>query len=345
MKEKFNKLKEKYFHFIQTHKKTKVLIEYTICGILTFLSALFISIGFKVFMTPDIKNAETIITGGVGGLAKIVCLIFDMGGSKFDQYSIYAIFYFVLNIPVLVLAFKMGLKYGIFTVVNVLIVSLLTNYGNISFVNLFAKNIACIIEYKGYYFQAGIALRIIFAAIFGGAGTVIAYYAGSSSGGIDTVAQYLSFKKRLTVGKLFLIINSCIIFVFGILTLIHNFSQSATIGVAKGLQAILYAYLYQIFVSFVIDFINRSYRKEQLQIITKNENLSKLIIETSHHAATIVKAKGAYSNEDNYIIYIVVNLYETHNLIKEIQKADPHCFVNILSIKQIYGRFRLPKLH
>ena len=116
------------------------------------------------------------------------------------------------------------------------------------------------------------------------------------------------------------------------------------IAIASMILILLFVTLYSFMNALVMDIISRHNKKEQIQIITKVENLSKLLLANIPHGATIVRSKGAFTGEDRIIIYVIVSTFETKAVIDLVRKADPNSFINVTSVKQVFGSFRKPKI-
>jgi len=340
--------RRKFNSYLTTHKKARVVFEYTVAFFGTMISACLIAFGFRAFLSPNVTNSTTIISGGFSGISRMVTSIIYMAKPSIDGdklYIIYSIIYFVINIPVIYLGWRyISRRFGIFTLINIAAVSLLTSLVNLKFIDDLATKIACVIPLNNgtSFIEAGLLPRAILAACCSGVATSIAYASGSSAGGMDTVSYYLALRKSTTIGKYMLAINSVIITLFSILRFCDLSVNSGGMRyehLASALLVLFFAIIYLLVLSLVIDAINKNNRKEQIQIITRQENLPKLLLANIPHGATIVRAKGAFTGEDRFVIYCVVSIYETKGVIDLVRKTDPHSFINITSVKQVFGRF------
>lgn len=336
--------KKRINDYLDVSKKRRVAFEYLLTFLGTVLSAVLLAFAFKVFLSPNVVNATVIVSSGASGLARTISLIAEMITKTKDVYLTYSIAYAIINIPVIYIAFRfLSVRFGIFTLLNVAIVSLLTNFVNLDFIDSLAKHIACVIETdSGAIFQAGLLTRSILAAILGGLSSCVAFACGSSNGGSDTISYYLALRKSTSVGPYMFIINGCIIVLYTILSLFAGGLNQANI--ADACLVFIFAIMYQLIVAIVVDAINRLNKKEQLQIITKKENMSTHLLANIPHGATVVRAKGAFTGEDRVIIYTIVSIHETKKVISVVRHYDPDCFVNITSVKQVYGRFFIKPL-
>ncbi|HZW68233.1 MAG TPA: YitT family protein, partial [Pseudogracilibacillus sp.] len=55
---------------------------------------------------------------------------------------------------------------------------------------------------------------------------------------------------------------------------------------------------------------------------------------------TIIPAKGAYSQTDKDLLYLVITRYELYDLEHIINETDPEAFTNIIQTVGLYGFFR-----
>ncbi|MCQ2794249.1 MAG: YitT family protein [Bacilli bacterium] len=353
MKSAFENHKNRVDAYLNKHPKTKIFYEYFYSILITLFAALLFALTFKIFQSPTMTEgtpqALPLISGGSSGLARIIALIFNMStGTNENMTLIYSVSYAIINVPIIILAFrKISFRFALFTTINVVATSLLTNFVNFKFIDTLATQIACVIELdNGSIIQAGLLTRAMLAGIFSGVASSFSFACGGSSGGVDTIGYYYSMRKSSNIGRYNILINSVIFALFAILS---GFSevQSGTPGpdaVANAIVILLFVTIFSFVSATVIDLITRTNKKEQIQIITKVENLPKLLLANIPHGATIVRSKGAFTGEERIIIYAIVSTYETPQVIKLVRDADPKSFISVTSIKQVYGNFRLRKI-
>ena len=63
------------------------------------------------------------------------------------------------------------------------------------------------------------------------------------------------------------------------------------------------------------------------------------IKEITNHDATLFHGEGCFEKQPRHLIYSVISGDEKNYLINEIKHKDPDSFVNIVSSKQILGKF------
>lgn len=347
---RFKKRIKNYFY---DHPKQKSLASFSYDLIITALSAFIFSFGFKCFIQPNytaftdsnlVNETGSILSlasCGASGLSQSVVVIFKLLGFEFinDSFNIYLtnfIAYFLINIPLIILAYlKIGKKFALITLVNVALVTLFgiiipNNEGDF------------ITKISEFVFSDPIA-RVLFAGLCTGTATALSYIVESTCGGIDVIAYYISEKKSSGVGIYSAIFNFIIVVLFSILSClngglvdgIHFFS----VDPSKQFIIFLYTFLYMIVTTLVVDTINVFNKKINLQIITKDENLSQVIMSNIPHGCTLINGKGGYSGTELYIISVTVRKNEQKRVLKIAKKADPYCFINVLSTEQVYGKF------
>jgi uncharacterized membrane-anchored protein YitT (DUF2179 family) len=348
MKKRSEKLKAKFNNYLYNHIWLKYVVEYSITLLMCILSAVIFAFGLKVFLAPDVSSEGflTLVSGGASGLAQIISLVVELIAKGVtgnptvvvNANLIYSIAYVVINIPIVILAFKgIGIRFGTFTLLNILCVSLCVNFVNLDFLNEMANFVSS---------QGGLLARALFAGLCTGVSSAIAFKFEISAGGIDVISYYFSIKKSSNVGKYGVIMNSIIVSTFAILTALNGGSGiiNPDTGLAYnpwaiGLGGLFFSIVYMFTVMLVVDSINVRNKKVQLQIITNKENLHDLLLANIPHGATIVNGKGAFSGTDKIIIYMVVSQFETRSVIKLIREVDPDSFINVTNLQQVYGRF------
>ena len=334
---KFNKNCREFFY---DHPRLRITLEYLVMVVGAFLSSFIYAFGYKAFSSPIIEGEKigNLITGGFSGLSQTVVKLFEIFGFPINSvapfgnlywnYLIQSTSYFVLNVPIFLFAFRrIGKKFAIFTALNVSFYFLVINIVPSSFTNMFY--ISNSFDFKNDFFA-----RAIFAGICTGASSAIAYKYGHSAGGVDVLSVFLNSKKKdISLGKITMLLNGVIIIVYTLLCIVNDNGDLSSTTMA------LYSCVYFFTCSTVIDLFTSRDKKNQLQIITSNQNLPDVLINYFPHSCTVVQGKGAYSKQDKLVIYVVLSIFEVKKAIKIIQQLDPNAFVSITKVNQVVGRF------
>lgn len=291
------------------------------------VSALLYAFGFCAFVTPGTSEGLTVVTGGVGGVAQNIGLIITMCGQKIDIHTLQSIFYFVVNVPILIFAFFcIGKRFAILSLINVGISSLCISFFNTwGFTTIIAKN---------PLIADSMIARVLFSGVFVGSGSAIAFKGDISAGGIDVFSYYFALRKSTSVGKYTVAINFVIISIYCILSLSSNPNQWD-----RAIIALLYSIFYLFTTMLVVDVINIRNKKVQIQIITNRNDISRILIANFPHSTTIMNAKGGYLGRDKYVVYMIVSSSEVNSVINLVRKVDENSFVSVTSLVQVYGKF------
>ncbi|MFC2949945.1 YitT family protein [Virgibacillus sediminis] len=216
---------------------------------------------------------------------------------------------FILNIPVGVLGwFKVGRGFTIYSIVSV-------------FVTTLALEVLPVISFSEDYI-----LNAVFGGVIGGTGVGLTLRHGASTGGMDIIAMVLSRMKDRPIGFYFLSLNAVIILFAGILYEPEN---------------ALYTLLTLYVTTRVIDAFHTRHEKLTAMIIThKAVEMQHEIHKAMVRGITILPARGAYTNADQNMLYLVITRYELYDLERIINEVDPKAFTNIVQTTQVFGVFR-----
>ena len=247
-----------------------------------------------------------VYASGFSGLAQLLSSILN---DFFSFQLSTGIILFLLNVPVLILGwFKIGRGFTIYSIVSVV------------FATLFLEILPII------SLSEDIMLNAVAGGVIAGVAVGISLKWGASTGGMDIVAMLLSRLQDKPIGVYFLILNGFIIFVAGILYEPEN---------------ALYTLLALYVTTVVIDAIHTRHEKVTVLIVTdKPEPLQQTIHKQMVRGITIIPAKGAYTQEEKSLLYLVITRYELYDLEKIIYEIDPNAFTNIIQTAGIFGFFR-----
>ena len=329
---KLKHFKEKVNNYLYDHYRLKVTLHQTKGVLYALLSAFIFAFGFTCFITPgsDAVAAGTgfkIVTGGISGLSQNIAKIVEIFGGEIPDYLIEAMGYTVFNIPLAVFAFfKVGKRFSILTAVNVLASSLFIYFIPTWGLSNHIGNNFLIVNQP--------VARLLFGGLCTGLGSALAFKGEISCGGIDIITYYFSLRKSTSVGKYSMAVNGTIVTMYSVLIIIQDINNYAT-----AIISLFYSVAYIFVVVTVIDAINLRNKKVQIQFITKNPKLAKVLITHFPHGATIVKAQGAYTLADEYVVYMIVSSFEVKSAVDLARKVDSHVFISVTSLIQVYGNF------
>ena len=323
------KTRDKINNFLYDHYKLKFALHQAKGVFFAVLSAFIFAFGFTCFITPgsDATNPFKIVTGGISGLSQNIAMIVEICGGKLPDNIIEAMGYTLFNIPLLIFAFiKIGKRFSILTAINVVLSSVF-----ITLIPMWGISDAI----GNHFLIVGQPVaRLLFGGVCTGLASALAFKGEISCGGIDIVSYYFSLRKSTTVGKYSMIVNGTIVTLYSILIMIENINNYST-----AIISLFFSAFYILVANMVIDTINLRNKKVQIQFITKNKNLAKVLISHFPHGATTTKAEGAYTHDEETIVYMIVSSFELKSAVALARKVDPHVFITATSLIQVYGNF------
>ena len=269
------------------------------------IASLIIAANIKIFV-----NAGSLFPGGFTGLSILIQRSFD----KFLGIKIpYSPVNIILNAIPAWFCFKaIGKKFTGFSCLCIVLTSIFTDIIP-----------ALPITYD-------VLLISIFGGIVMGAGISICLSAEATSGGTDFIAMYISQK----YGK------DAFSYIFA-----GNMVLLAIAGFLFGWDAALYSIIFQFSSTQVIHMLNKKYQKNTLLIVTsKPEEVEDAIYAITHHGATRIEAKGAYTNIERPLVYSIVSSENVKKVMTVIRKIDEDAFVNVIKTDDVEGNFYIPPM-
>ena len=269
--------------------------------------AVFYAAGVNLFLVP-----LDLYTGGILGVCQLIrTLVYEAMGIT-NGYDFSGILYYVLNIPIFLLAFRSLGK------------------------DFLRSSILCITVYTLTLSLVPIPREplvddLLTGCLLGGAvvglGCGIVLTCGSSCGGTDVLGLYFSKRgARFTIGRLNIVFN-------GILY--------ALCGILFNVETMIYSILYLVFSSVVLDRAHQQSVNVQMLIFTKNHavDLSEYIMKNLHRGVTWWDGQGAYTGEKVKIICVCLSKYEINDLREELHRQDPNAFYIIQGGVHLSGNF------
>lgn len=188
--------------------------------------------------------------------------------------------------------------------------------------------LSCIIWALEKFLPLNITNDLMLAAIFGtlisALGMAIVFNANASTGGTDILAKILNKFIHVNIGKGLLMVDFLV-------TLLG----AMTFGINVG----LYAFLSVIINGFVIDNVIAGFNvcKEVTIISSKNNEISKFILEDLERGCTFLKGVGGFSGEDTMLLYTVLGRSEFIKLKRFIAEVDKNAFITVGEVHEVVG--------
>ncbi|MCC8194287.1 MAG: YitT family protein [Deltaproteobacteria bacterium] len=168
-------------------------------------------------------------------------------------------------------------------------------------------------------------LAAIAAGTTCGIGSGIMLRSLGSDGGLTMISMVLHQRYNIKIGGFSLVFN-IILFCFAL--------------VYRDLNTVLYSiilvYVLSGIVDYSMEFTNQ--RKVAFIISDNAERISHEILEKLHRGVTYLYTKGAYTNQERYVILTVVHNYQLKRLEELVYRIDPKAFLIIENTFNVLGR-------
>ena len=256
------------------------------------------AISFSIFFSP-----RNIVTGGSTGLSLIIYDIFEIDTS---------ITVFIFSLVLLVIGyFALGKYNTIKTIFGVILLPIFMEFSAI-FKELFGLG------------DTSLFLTVFFGGMMMGLGNGLIIRSGFSCGGFQTFYQILYKYFGISIGKSTLWINGVLIFISGFF-----------FGFSTALYAVIGLYVSSVVADKVM--LESSITKTFYIVTEKEKEISQYIVENLEYGATVMNAKGGYSNDNKKIIMCAVPTRQYYQTKEVIQEIDKNVFFLIVDTYEIYG--------
>lgn len=266
------------------------------------------AVGVRLFIVP-----LDLYSGGLMGVCQLFrTLMQTYVGLDFGGGDIAGVLYFVLNIPILLFAFKTLGKHFVF------------------------KTLVCTLAYSLFYSMVpspsvpivdDYLTACLLGGILNGIGCGIALTCGGSGGGLDIVGLCLSKRgSRFTVGKF---------------SLTFNFFLYAACLILFVPEVAIYSVIYNFFSAMVLDRMHQQNVNVQAMIFTKEDEkeLGRFIIEKLGRSVTYWEGTGAYSGKGLHVLVVCLSKFEIEELLHAVHERDDHAFVTVQERVRVFGNF------
>lgn len=287
----------------------KVVMEESFHVFIVLISAIVYSLGVMWFITP-----AGLYSSGITGFGQIISDIIILCTDGKVKIPL-GVFTFLFNIPLFIIGYrKVSIRFAIYSLLSVIVQSLFM--------------MGWIPEYT--FGIDALENQLLFALIGGlvtGLANAVALRFGTSTGGLDIIAQALSIEKGISIGTFTMIFNCLIALVGG--------------GViANAWEISMYTFIRIIISSIVIDKIHTAYNFVRLDIISDHvEDISQRIMSELKRGVTLMSVEGAHTHAQKRDAFVILTSYELARAKRICMEADPNVFVIIAPAKGTIGRF------
>lgn len=268
---------------------------------ITFTAALY-AVGIALFLNPN-----NLAPGGISGIAIIL-------KKMFPGLPGVGMLILLINIPILAVGIKkFGIKFILSTMYSLIVSSVLIDILPIVF------NVNGVTDNK------------MLASVIGGAtfglGMGLMFRLDTTTGGLDIIVKIIKQRKpHLKTGQIYFLLDVVIL--------------AASAMAFKDVEVALYAAI-AIYVSMVV--MDRAiYGGDEATLVyiisEKRELIARRMMKEVNVGATMIQAKGAYSNETTEVIMCVMKkqtLVKVRNILKQ---TDSGAFMIVSSANEVFGQ-------
>lgn len=278
-----------------------------VCAVMVTISTVIYCLGVMWFLNP-----ANLLSGGVTGIAQLITGL----GEKFGVSIDIGLIVFIINVPILIFGWKkVSKRFVVCSVISIVLQTLLLN------------KFLPVVDFGINSGEKDLLLLAFIGGFISAIGSALALRYGTSTGGVDILAQALSFKKNISIGFVSLVVN-VIIAILG--AWLFNSPAIA-----------FYTIVRIIVQSVVTDKVHTSYNFLRVEIITtRPEEVSNLLLSDIGRGITIIKGMGAYTHTEKSILEIIISSYEMHRVIDDAKRCDPNVFITVSPVKRVVGNFK-----
>ena len=253
-------------------------------------------------------------SGGIMGVCQLISTFVQMAfGLDFGSRNVAGILYFIVNLPILLLAYRsIGREFFLKTVFGTAAYSFFCSVIPVASTPIVDDYLTC----------------SLLCGILVGTGCGIILTCGGSSGGLDILGLYLNKKGfRFTIGKFSMGFNAviytiCLIF----------FSPAIAI----------YSIIYNFTTCMMAD---RTYQQSinvQALIYTRDSEgkIERYVTDTLHRGVTYWDGVGAYTKEGVRVLSVCLTKFEIEQLLHAVESIDPTAFITVQEGVRVYGNFQ-----
>ena len=286
------------WEFLKWYIKWGRLRDIVFCVLGTFIYCL----GVNLFVVP-----MNLYSGGFVGFAQILLYLIPI---KF-AFNVQGIIYFLLNIPLFIIGYKILGKRFIFVSILIIIEESIL----LSVIPVLDKPLIDDVL-TGCIIGGGIQ----------GFGCGLTFLGFGSGGGTDLMGMIVSKKyKSLSVGNVSLFVNA---FLYLICAYLFNF------------EVAIYSTILSVVTSLVIDKVHLQNSNVEINILSdKAQVISDMIIKELNRSTTILSGIGGFTGEKKDMIVSIMSEYELNKCKREIYDIDEGAFIFIKNSISVLGNF------
>ena len=290
-------------NFLTDAKKKEKSSEYlyAIAGCLIY------SIGFNMMIVP-----MGLYSGGFMGISQLAdWAVKNLLGIVIPEaFNFVGVLYFLINVPLFYLAYKvMSKEYAFKSLIAVVVLT-------ITLMIVPIPRVPLVEDYLTASIIGGIVAGV-------GGGFILR---GRMAGGGQDIIGVCCAKKfpDFSVGKVSIAIN---VFVYAVCFFIYD------------IEMVIYSLIFATVYALIVDKVHIQNINTSVMIFTKKTGISQAIMEQTGRGVTNWDGEGAYTHQTSYILLVMISKYEVAQIKRIVHSIDPHAFMIFTEGCSVDGNF------
>lgn len=250
-----------------------------------------------------------IVSGGVTGIGMLIQYVTN--GAVQSWVIIVA-----LNLPLLALAlWKLHIRFTAYTVFSTLYFSLcMALFENLSLPQVF--------DFSNPLMPL---ISILFGAVAVGVLGSLVIRVGASSGGTDILSLLLNRRYSFPMGSISMAINVLVVIALAFFS-----------GVEEAAMSAIALFVCSVAFNNALLGLNRT---KTVFIISDNwDKIAPHILNEVHRGVTYIPCKGAYTDKEKTLVYIIARTVELTAIRRIVQEQDPRAIFSIIDTREVVGK-------
>lgn len=275
------------------------------------LGLMLYTFGFTIFLLP-----YEIVTGGITGIGAIIFY-----ATNFPvQYT-----FFIINAVLIVAALKiLGWKFLMKTIYATFILTFLLEVAQ-----------DFVIRPDGTFYKllgdGNDFMSLVIGCMLTGTALAIVFLNNGSTGGTDIIAASVNKYRNISLGKVLIIIDICII---SCCLLVDSFGP-----LEIRFQKVVFGLCTMLIECLMLDFV-MSWQRQSVQFLIfskKYQEIAMAISDTTEHSMTLLDAHGWYTGQETKVICLLAKKRESVTIFRLIKSIDPNAFVSQGAVLGVFG--------
>lgn len=275
------------------------------------LGLMLYTFGFTMFLLP-----YEIVTGGIAGIGAITFYV-----TRFPvQYT-----FFIINAVLIVAALKiLGWRFLMKTIYATFMLTFLLEVAQ----DLVEQPDGSFFKLMG---EGNDFMSLVIGCMLTGTALAIVFLNNGSTGGTDIVAAVVNKYRNISLGRVLILVDLCIISSCLFIDTFGTFDIRA--------QKVIFGLCTMVIECTMLDFVMNWQRQSvQFLIFSKHHDaIARAITRTTDHSLTILDGHGWYSNKPMKVICLLAKKAECPIIFRLIKSIDPNAFVSMSSVIGVYG--------